>query len=116
VSLSGLPAPTKTEAAWHDYLRQWGCVVCRFYWLVYTEPEIHHIIDGGKKIGHMWVLPLCLRHHRMPGQGYATRHSDRGSSGKAAFEAAYGTEIELMQMMCFMIRKQRGDVAAELAA
>jgi hypothetical protein len=28
-----------------------------------TPTECHHLLDGGKRIGHFWVIPLCRLHH-----------------------------------------------------
>lgn len=94
-----LPSPTKSDKALWDRIRQFGCIVCRLYHsFVFTETEVHHILSGGQRISHKHVLGLCPRHHRQPGKGYESRHSDRGSSGKAAFENAYGNEAELLDI------------------
>ena len=86
---------TKGDDQLWDAIRQYGCIVCRLYHFVYSEPEIHHILSGGRRISHKRVLGLCPRHHRQPGEGYESRHSANGSSGKAAFEEAYGDETWL---------------------
>lgn len=91
-----LQPPTKAEDALWDRIRQYGCIVCRLYRGVFTEPEIHHILSGGQRISHSDVLGLCTPHHRVPGGGYESRHSVNGRSGKAAFEEAYGNEAFLL--------------------
>jgi hypothetical protein len=62
----------------------------------FTPAEIHHIIEGGKRKGHYFTLPLCVPHHRGRSDGsvlpYVSRHPY-----KARFEAAYGSEDELLE-------------------
>ena len=77
-------------------LRDLGCVVCLSYLEVFTPTEIHHI-DGQTKPGcHQKTIGLCVRHHRIKSnvQQWISRHGD----GRAAFEEAYGTEQELLEM------------------
>ena len=74
-----------------DRVRELGCICCLLTWDIESPAEIHHT-DGKTKPGcHFKVLPLCDRHHRNGGPGYVSR-----ADGKKAFEAAYGTEQELL--------------------
>tara|TARA_R110000803_G_scaffold174446_2_gene237052 strand:- start:777 stop:1103 length:327 start_codon:yes stop_codon:yes gene_type:complete len=55
------PTPNTEEKAYHDWLRQLGCVVCQ------REPSIHHVIsDGYKRLSksHWHCTPLCYDHHQ----------------------------------------------------
>ena len=55
------PTPNRLEQAYHDHLRQLGCLVCQ------REPSIHHVIsDGHKRLSksHWHCTPLCWDHHQ----------------------------------------------------
>jgi hypothetical protein len=104
--MNGTPI-NKKELAYHDELRQLGCVVCMLTQGIYTPPEIHHVLDTGRRQDHWKVLPLCMKHHRLPGPGWESRHSTNGKSGKAAFEAAYGTEEMLLDATKKMLEVKR---------
>ncbi len=85
-------------------LRELGCIVCVNKFGLHTPPAIHHI-DGKTKEGcHQLTLPLCKRHHQIKCNSgdipnflepWVSRHGD----GRAAFEAAYGTEQELLEQV-----------------
>ena len=69
-----------------------GCIVCLD--LGHKTPAaLHHIEGRTKPDAHLSTIPLCARHHQIPGEGYVSRHGD----GKARFEAEYGTELELLE-------------------
>ena len=90
---------TKSERIHQQQLRDMGCCVCKFVMGIDDSPaEIHHIVSGGRRLGESHVIPLCPTHHRQGVAGHPSRHSVNGNhGGRAAFEAAYGTEFELME-------------------
>jgi hypothetical protein len=86
----GKRKPTATEARWMAAIVDYGCVACRMDGLlvrgadgVYEaqRPAVHHILRGGRRIGHLFTLPLCDPGHHQNG---------------ARFEARYGAEFELL--------------------
>lgn len=86
-----------------DKLRDLGCIVCLNTLEIHTPPAIHHI-DGQTKPGcHELTLPLCPKHHQEK-CSYLLYHGDsqwvsRHGDGRADFEAAYGTEQELLEQV-----------------
>ena len=56
-----------------------GCVVCHLTGHPGTIAEIHHLLSGGRRIGHKATIPLCVGHHRAPekGSGKIARHPTR---------------------------------------
>ncbi|MGL4999507.1 MAG: hypothetical protein ACRC5T_11110 [Cetobacterium sp.] len=50
--------------------------------------DAHHIVQGGRRLGHMFVLPFCFQCHR--GKFSITY-------AKKSFIAKYGTEMELLE-------------------
>ena len=74
---------------------EFGCVVCHRELGVFSPAAIHHLQGRTKPGAHLKTIPLCGRHHQIPGHGYVSRHGD----GKARFEAAYGSESELLEFL-----------------
>lgn len=72
-----------------------GCIVCVLQGKGRSPAVPHHILQGGKRMGHLFTIPLCdPGHHQYPqkGSGKIARHPT-----KAQFEAAYGTEWALLE-------------------
>lgn len=90
---AGKYAPNAEERAWMDAIVAHGCIACRIDGHGFTPPAVHHILRAGRRIGHLFTLPLCQPGHHMDGlaKGVISRHPY-----KARFEAHYGTELELL--------------------
>lgn len=57
--------PTKEEAAWLERIVKYGCLCCIDAGYRGSEPvERHHIVEGRRRLGHFFTLPLCRGHHR----------------------------------------------------
>lgn len=89
----GKRAPTKAEREWLDAIVRFGCIACWLDGLGHRTPAVHHILRGGRRMGHLFTLPLCPGHHQdgtgLPGM--VARHPY-----KARFESRYGTELHLL--------------------
>ncbi len=92
----GKRTPTKPEARWMAQIVVHGCIACHADGVGYVFPEVHHILRGSVRMGHLHTLPLCSGHHRKGAgrAGLIARHPD-----KAAFEARYGTEASLLERL-----------------
>lgn len=97
--------PTKEEAEWIVAVKEGPCLAC----LVRTGEELngcdaHHLLSGGRRIGHMATIGLCAWHHRgVPYEGTtATLMRDElGPSlmdGALRFLQAYGPNHELLAL------------------
>lgn len=72
-----------------------GCLVCRKYYGVDSPCSFHHM-DGRTKSGaHFHGYGLCSNHHQIADTQKPRRWASRHGDGKAAFEAEYGSEIDL---------------------
>jgi hypothetical protein len=89
----GKRTPNAQEADWLTAIVAHGCVACHIDGSPRTDPDVHHIVRGGQRLGHLFSLPLCPGHHRdgTGAAGLVARHP-----WKARFEAKYGTEFELL--------------------
>lgn len=92
----GKGAPNAEERAWMDWITSYGCIACRIDGHGFTPPAVHHILRGGRRMGHRYTLPLCDPGHHQGGEakGMVSRHP-----WKARFEARYGTELELLAVL-----------------
>jgi hypothetical protein len=91
----GKRTPNKAEREWMDAIVASGCIACRLDSLPAKglPCAVHHILSGGRRMGHLFTLPLCdPGHHQNGGQfGMVSRHP-----WKARFEAQYGSELSLL--------------------
>jgi hypothetical protein len=88
-----------------------GCIVCRLEGLGYVEAEIHHVLKNGRRMGHMFVLPLCALHHRI---GYNHVEIVSRHPWKREFEARYGTEEQLLARVDEMLSRS-GHITPDVA-
>lgn len=99
----GKVAASATEAAWMAQVAAYGCIVCRQQHGIQVPAEVHHILSGGRRMGHLFSIGLCPAHHRGgAGDGlFISRHPY-----KARFEQAYGTELELLEELRALLNLQ----------
>lgn len=71
----------------------------------FRECEIHHLLDGGRRIGHEATVGLSPWHHRgvcdpgmTSGQMELMFGPSLAYSGAKRFRAAFGTDEELLRM------------------
>lgn len=72
-----------------------GCIACKLAGSGYRAPDIHHVLRGGRRIGHQSTLPLCPNHHRWPSDGSVVGPSL--ADGSRVFSAKFGTQEELLK-------------------
>jgi len=92
----GKRAPTVAEAEWMANIVSLGCIACLLDGCQPRPTAVHHILRGGRRIGHLFTLPLCQPGHHMDGGhiGLVSRHPF-----KARFEAMYGKELDLLEIV-----------------
>ena len=94
---------TIAEKAWMDDLTTLGCIVCCQQGHPGTPAEIHHVLFAGRRQSDLETIGLCPGHHRTNDEpGKISRHPWR-----KRFEAAYGTEAELLQATRTLVSKRR---------
>jgi hypothetical protein len=98
---------TKDEQDRFDAIKQGDCMACmqrginlRGQGLI----EVHHLLSGGRRIGHMATVGLCCWHHRavvFEFHGHAEMREHYGPSlaeGSRPFHAEFGSDSELLAM------------------
>ena len=82
--------PTKAEREWMDRAREYGCVAC-LQDGHQSPASVHHIVQGNRRLGHLFTLPLCEMHHQGDGRQVPSVHFT-----KRTFVARYGSELKLL--------------------
>lgn len=100
----GKRAPTVEEAAWMASIVSLGCIACILDGVPPRATAVHHILRGGRRIGHLFTLPLCDPGHHQNGAplGLVSRHP-----WKARFEKLYGSEMDLLVLVQQRVLEQR---------
>ena len=84
---------TKTELEYHNKVREIGCIVCKIFLRVHSECDVHHLVNGSRRKGHLEAIGLCPTHHR---SGLNNVHVVSRHPWKREFESRYGTEEGLL--------------------
>lgn len=94
---------TAADREWMGKIAAAGCIACRKRFGTHNPTTVHHITSGGRRMGHLFTIPLCPWHH----QGYVlpsmtTRRMEAmyGPSlakNKGEFERVFGTELDLLE-------------------
>lgn len=107
----------KRHLARFDALQRLGCIASRIAGLGYAAPDIHHLTEGGRRLGHDHTIPLSPWFHRgvaPHGMSQAEAETKWGPSlakSKRAFTARFGTERELLEQVNTLLRNiRRGEV------
>lgn len=82
--------PTKLERDWMARIADLGCVACEQDGIS-SPASVHHIVQGNRRLGHLFTLPLCYLHHQGDGRQVPSVHFT-----KRTFVLQYGSELELL--------------------
>jgi len=95
--------PTKYERERIEAMKPFGCVACAVLGVPnLNHLELHHILDGGQRMGHYFSIFLCRGHHQGDWsdsqlEWIEPKHRYAISDGRKLFNAAYGSERELWE-------------------
>jgi len=87
-----------------DAITELGCCVCLREGLGISPSEVHHMLSGGRRMGHLFTIPLCYLHHR---SGRNDEQVVSRDQSQRRFEARYGKEADLLEW----VREQVGVMA-----
>jgi uncharacterized protein YodC (DUF2158 family) len=57
------PKMTKSERARIEAMMKLGCVYCVWFDRFVPAQECHHIVEGNRRLGHWYTIPLCRDDH-----------------------------------------------------
>ena len=81
---------TKIEREWMARAADHGCVACAKDGIS-SPASIHHIVQGQRRLGHLFTIGLCYPHHQGDGREVPSVHFT-----KRTFVQRYGSELELL--------------------
>ena len=84
---------TKAEREWMALIADRGCVACSIDG-EFSQASVHHITNAGRRMGHLFTIPLCWSHHEGDGKEVPSVHGS-----KRSFEKRYGTQLELLRRL-----------------
>jgi hypothetical protein len=99
----------KSEQARIERMLLLGCVACAAIGVVnHHMIECHHILDGGRRMGHRFTIPLCKGHHQgnfTVVQNMRLLPEERASiaGGRKLFNQMFGTERKLLEKTDFLL-------------
>jgi hypothetical protein len=91
-------------------IKEGRCVACWVLGRTTIGCDAHHMLSGGRRIGHEATVALCAWHHRAvpdPGETAPRMALLYGPSliqGSKPFRAAYGTDAQLLEIQEQMLR------------
>ena len=94
----------KAEKSWLDAVTQLGCIVCWLFHGVFSPAEVHHLLQCGRRLGHLFSIPLCFLHHR---SGRDDEEVVSRDHNQKRFEARYGTEQSLLEKTKALVEQRR---------
>ena len=99
---------TKEDKRRFELLPQIGCICCKAYGIHNEWVQIHHIVDGNKRLGHQFTLPLCYWHHSShPPEGMTREQAEKivgpPLTSKKKFNEVFGGEMELLKYVNKML-------------
>ena len=87
-----------------DAIKDRGCIACRQRGLRKVYPEVHHLTESGRQLGHDFTVGLCPWHHRaQPFGDWLDAPRCRAAlgpslaEGSKPFYAAFGGNAELLE-------------------
>lgn len=95
--------PTKANLQRFALFQEIGCICCRLDGRGREPADVHHLVEGGKRLGHNFTIPLCVWHHRgqienMNARDATEIYGPSLANGSKPFVAKYGTEKELLEI------------------
>lgn len=82
-----------------------GCICTRIRFDVHEPTTVHHITDSGRRLGHMYTIPLNGWYHQgycKPGMNSKQMEAYYGPSlakSKKDFERVFGGEMHLLSLV-----------------
>lgn len=107
-SHEGIDSVNKRDLSRFDALQRLGCIACHILG-VYSAPDVHHVLTGGRRTGHQETIPLCPYHHRGVNPGVISIQDFMGPSlanGSKPFHKRFGTQAELLERVNATIGKR----------
>lgn len=103
----GNRARTQEEQARFDAIKTGNCMACMQRGIDVSRQglvQVHHLLSGSRRIGHMATVGLCYWHH-LGGPYWGMTHEEMRdhygpslAEGSRPFRAEFGSDAELLEM------------------
>ena len=105
--------PTKSQEQRLARIKTIGCIACRLRGIKGVLADAHHLLKGGRRIGHDATIALCEWHHRAMPFGdwldHATCRRLLGPSlaeGSKPFHREFGSDAELLELQNVLLGEE----------
>lgn len=112
----GGKARTKAEQLRFDAIKAGPCLACEQRGLRSTCPEIHHLLSGGRRIGHLATVGLCQWHHRaviwhegVTHEYFRRVYGPSLAEGSKPFRHEFGNDEFLLEMQNRILDERKAD-------
>lgn len=104
---------TKAEQARIDAIKAGPCLACMARGIPSEGMgvvQVHHLLSGGRRMGHMATVGLCCWHHMaqpfwgMTSQECRDYYGPSLAEGSKPFHSEFGSDAELLAMQNEMLR------------
>lgn len=102
-------------------MQEIGCIVNYLQGKPGVPADVHHIVQGGKRMGHSYTIPLSAWLHRgikpWPTMSVDANTAQYGPSlahNKRAFVERYGTELELLEKTNKLLSEIEGNIVGRV--
>jgi len=92
--------PVRSEREWMALIRDYGCIACAADGFHDVPASVHHIVEGYRRKGHLFTIPLCEAHHKGDGFVVPSVHFQ-----KRTFVARYGSELDLLEQLKLLLNR-----------
>lgn len=114
-------AATLSEKKRMELIKGLGCVACVLNNYPDVQCEVHHVVEGRKRLGHSQTMGLCLWHHRGEIELDYTRQQMGGMLGPSLAHGSYdfaenfGSQATLVKVQDYIIERFQADPWLEFA-
>jgi hypothetical protein len=113
-----MSSPTKSDLERFRLLQAVGCIACRLDGRKNVPADVHHLLSGGRRMGHQATIPLDPWHHRglippdcKTGREAEERYGPSLAVSPKGFRERYGSEKELLETVNLMLDMLRAVAA-----
>ena len=110
--MQGQTPPTSTEQRHLEAVAALWCLPCAMRWWDGVLATVQHVVEGRKRLGHLFVLPGCEWHHLGTPPPPLTIDEAAANWGPSLahqhrrFEQTFGSERQLVEITNHVLRRK----------
>lgn len=116
---STIGSPTKEHQRRFQLMQHFGCVACYLEGRPGNPADVHHLLSGGRRIGHDASIALCCWHHRGVHSMLSDRHAADIMGPSLAkeprkFQHRYGHDAVLLKLQNELLAEAEKTVVSRI--